>query len=167
MAFIVPVMKKDYNLYAGSPKGTVIRAKVGRSNSSPVKVSLPAERIFMERRPTRNSYEHRHSVPAVPATNFANRRRNSRRVSVRHLSSTESTESTCTDDSKRRVRFGICEEYEYESSDEEPELEHLHDRTKKTFLAERGRVGDALVASCPRQVPHPLALEQPGQGPNV
>ncbi|KAI6215155.1 hypothetical protein M3Y94_00352200 [Aphelenchoides besseyi] len=119
MAFIVPVMKKDYNLYGGH-KSPNNRSR--RSNSTPIKMSLPAEQVVSSRRSTtKTALDYTRSVP-VPAV-VCRRDSNRRRISVRHLSSTESTESNSTDDSRRRVRFGICVEIAYDSSDNEIELE--------------------------------------------
>ncbi|KAI6188203.1 hypothetical protein M3Y98_00328800 [Aphelenchoides besseyi] len=120
MAFIVPVMKKDYNLYNSHKSPVNTRSR--RSNSTPVKITLPAEQMVPSRRSTtKTTVDHTRSVP-VPAV-VCRRDSNRRRISVRHLSSTDSTESNSTDDSRRRVRFGICVEIAYDNSDNEIELE--------------------------------------------
>lgn len=59
------------------------------------------------------------SAQGSPA--LAENGRNNRRISIKHLTSTDSSESnTTTDSGKRRVRFGFCEEIAFDT-DEDPD----------------------------------------------
>lgn len=123
MAFIVPVVRKDYNLY-GANKHPASLSKTGRSNSTPIRViSIESiERNFAKQAAARRLRQNSSSVSSStnsPAS--VSQRRSSRRISIRHLSSADSTESNATTDSKRRVRFGHCEEIEFDSLDSEDE----------------------------------------------
>ncbi|KAI6177011.1 hypothetical protein M3Y97_00860700 [Aphelenchoides bicaudatus] len=116
MAFIVPVVRKEYNLY-GQRRQIVTLAKSGRSNSTPVRIvsveslerNLAAKQALHARRLRQTSASV--SAPESPAS--AGQRRCSRRISIRHFSSADSTESNATTDStRRRVQFSHIVEIE-------------------------------------------------------
>jgi hypothetical protein len=148
MAFIVPVVRKDFNLY-GQRKQSVTLAKPGRSNSTPIRIvsvgkfenlnvlnyvsllleslerNLAARQAFQAKRLRQTSA----SVSAPDSPAQVGQRRHSRRISIRHFHSADSTESsTTTDSSKRRVHFGHCEEIEFESEEEEQQQEEVPQR---------------------------------------
>lgn len=77
-------------------------------------------------------------------------RRSSRRISVKKFSSLDSNESNATTDSKRRVRFGHCEEIEF-SSDEEDE--QIRDRiaVQKVRECESNRPRSASLMDIPEK----------------
>jgi len=133
MAFIVPVVRKDYNLY-GSSKNTPTLSKTGRSNSTPVRIiSVESiERNFARQAAARRLRQNSSSIsssqnsPNSPATS---QRQPNRRISIRHFSA-DSTESNTTTDSRRRVRFGHCEEIEFDSLESEDEC--LNDKVKRS-----------------------------------
>jgi hypothetical protein len=77
------------------------------------------------------------STPNSPAS--VGHRRSSRRISIRHLNSAESTDSNVTTDSKKRVHFGHCEEIEYDSHSDCEEQDNNSIDTRPNKLTQRRR----------------------------
>jgi hypothetical protein len=115
MAFIVPVMKKDYVLYNSA------EARKKRANSNPLEIQRKGDSTpRISRLSCSVDIVGPSSAPATPI------RGKNLRISIRKINSekdiltSQLSQSAPVDDSpQRHVRFGFCEEIEYNEVDEE------------------------------------------------
>jgi len=152
MAFIVPVVKRDFILYHSSSK------KKDRADSNPVelkKKNQPSRKIS-------------HSVdgvgPCTPSSLSLNSksapvtpvRRRSHRISIRRLNSESETldcpQSAPPNISQRHVRFGFLEEIEYNENEEQALDDEPYTPTKAIVIQPCLKISErscALEATVP------------------
>ncbi|KAK0397288.1 hypothetical protein QR680_002067 [Steinernema hermaphroditum] len=106
MAFIVPVMKKDYMLYQ--------KKSPSNSKNSSTKTSLrsASNPILI---PSRNSTACRPTSSSVDSIVRPSRRAQRQRVSIRRISDSDNDRTSGTE---RHVHFGVCEEITYDELEE-------------------------------------------------
>uniref|UniRef100_A0A1I8AQD7 Flocculation protein FLO11-like n=1 Tax=Steinernema glaseri TaxID=37863 RepID=A0A1I8AQD7_9BILA len=107
MAFIVPVMKKDYMLY--QKKSPSSSPKSGSTKPAPRSTSNP---ILI---PSRNSTACRATSSSVDSIIRPSRRAQRQRVSIRRISDSDNERTSGTE---KHVHFGVCEEITYDELEE-------------------------------------------------
>uniref|UniRef100_A0AC35FKX9 Uncharacterized protein n=1 Tax=Panagrolaimus sp. PS1159 TaxID=55785 RepID=A0AC35FKX9_9BILA len=122
MAFIVPVMKKDYVLYNSA------EARKKRANSNPLEIQRKGNSTpRISRLSCSVDIVGPSSAPATPISSAPATpiRGKNLRISIRKINSekdiltSQLSQSAPVDSLQRHVRFGFCEEIEYNEVDEE------------------------------------------------
>ena len=179
MAFVMPMMRKDYNLYgttrrrptAAATKRTARCSSTTAADTNVVVVAAAAQILSARRasarakingeskkEETRQRLSTNTPTVAIVDGDVHNRRRDSRRISIRPIDaideSTMATAATIVVEDfllQRRVRFGFCEEIEFDEQ---------HDINENDNDDDDSSTSDASTASPPSSSPL-LARKKP------